>query len=44
MKIKVSAADKLARTVNFIPVEENFRVSGERQESNAEGEHEADRE
>ena len=44
MKIKVSAADKLARTVNFIPAGENFRVSGERQERNAEGEHEADRE
>ena len=42
--IKVSAADKLARTVNFILAGENFRSSGERQERNAEGEREADRE
>jgi ribonuclease R len=42
--IKVSAADKLARTVNFILAGENYRSGGERQERNAEGEREADRE
>ncbi|MBQ7536201.1 MAG: ribonuclease R [Stomatobaculum sp.] len=44
LNIKVSAADKLARTVNFIPAGEAFRSVGERQEQDAEGERETDRE
>ena len=44
MNIKVAAADKLARTVSFIPAADIIRSAGERQEQDAEGERKADRE